>query len=44
MWPVLIAVVGAVALVVLVATVARWHARMIWRADRAFFRFSRRRD
>jgi hypothetical protein len=44
MWPILDAALGGVALVMLVATVAKWHAKMIWRADRAFFGLRRRRD
>ena len=38
MWPILVAVLGAIALLLLLALAARWHAGMVWRADRAFFR------
>jgi hypothetical protein len=38
MWPVVVAVLATVALVLLLAAAARWHAAMVWQADRAFFR------
>jgi hypothetical protein len=44
MWPVVVAALATVAFVLLLAMTAKWHAAMVWRADRAFFRRLRFRE